>query len=47
MLCSVPKDDVNSLSPCDHEEADTQLLLHVKDATDQSLRKVMIQIVDT
>ena len=35
------------MSPCNHEEADTRLLLHAADAAKQGYRKIMIQTVDT
>ena len=36
-----------ALSPPDHEEADTRLLLHVKDMERKGLSRVMIRTVDT
>jgi len=35
------------LAPCNHEEADKRILLHVKHASKNSLKKVMIRTVDT
>jgi hypothetical protein len=39
--------DVSGLTPCTHEEADTRILLHVKDAVQQEYNKVSIRTVDT
>ena len=39
--------ETSGLSPCNHEEADTRLLLHAADAAKQGYRKIMIQTVDT
>ena len=42
-------DDQNTyrLQPCSHEEADTRMLLHVKDAMNCGFKSVMIRTVDT
>ena len=37
----------NELRPCNHEEADTRILLHVKHAADSGHRKIAIRTVDT
>ena len=39
--------DVTKLSPCSHEEADTRLLLHARDAVQKGYRKLCIRTVDT
>ena len=39
--------NVSSLAPCNHEEADTCLLLHAVDAAWQGHDKSMLHIVDT
>ena len=39
--------DLSSLTPCNHEEADTRVFLHVKDMTQQGYTKMVIQKVDT
>ena len=36
-----------SLSPSNHEEADTRMLLHIRDATDADHREITIRTVDT
>ena len=43
------RDDQNTdgLQPCSHEEADTRMLLHVKDAMNCGFKSVMIRTVDT
>ena len=39
--------DLSNLTPCNHEEADTRVFLHVKDMTIQGHRKMVIRTVDT
>ena len=39
--------DVTNLSPCSHEEADTCLLMHARDAVQKGCRKLWIESVDT
>ena len=39
--------DVSSLAPCTHEEADTRIFLHVKDAVQHNHSKITIRTVDT
>lgn len=39
--------DLSNMSPCNHEEADTRMLLHAKDASLNGLKRVMIRTVDT
>ena len=46
-VSSPPNIDLSEISPCNHEEADTRLLLHCYDASKQDIRRVMIQTVDT
>ena len=43
------RDDQNTyrLQPCSQEEADTRMLLHVKDAMNCGFKSVMIRTVDT
>ena len=36
-----------SLSPCDHEEADTRMILHMKQIFDDSASSVILRTVDT
>ena len=47
VLCT-PEQDTSSLEPCNHEEADTRMFLHMKDGLDrQGLHHVLIYTVDT
>ena len=39
--------DLSNLTPCNHEEADTRVFLHVKDMTQQGHTKMVIRTVDT
>ncbi|EDO40140.1 predicted protein [Nematostella vectensis] len=44
--CTVQR-DTTDLSPCSHEEADSRVILHVKDAHDQGFTKIAVRTVDT
>ena len=46
VISSVPVDK-DGLAPCNHEEADTRILLHVKHAISKGYNKIMIRTVDT
>ncbi|MGH0147547.1 UNVERIFIED_CONTAM: hypothetical protein FKN15_012345 [Acipenser sinensis] len=46
VLCTQPR-DVSGLAPCNHEEANTRLILQVEDAVKQGHTKVSIRTVDT
>ncbi|XP_048003917.1 uncharacterized protein LOC125240114 [Leguminivora glycinivorella] len=39
--------DLKNVEPCNHEEADTRMMVHVADAVAQGYRKIMIRTVDT
>ena len=39
--------DTTNLEPCNHEEADTRLLIHVNDASQKGIKKIKIITVDT
>ena len=39
--------DTSSIAPCDHEEADTRLLIHVADAVNGGHESIMVRTVDT
>ena len=39
--------DTSRTEPCDHEEADTRLLLHVLDGSSTGIRRISIVTVDT
>lgn len=47
VLCNPPRDNTNSLAPCNHEEADTRMMVHVADAVQRGLTKVLLRTVDT
>ena len=47
MLCSRVHQDVSALPPCSHEEADTRMFLHAKDAAQKGHRRIMLRTVDT
>ena len=38
---------MNSIAPCNHEEADTRMMVHVNDAVMQGFNKILIRTVDT
>ena len=40
-------DMVRALMPCNHQEADSRMLLHLKHASENGHQKAMIRIVDT
>ena len=46
VLTSPHLQDMSALSPCNHEEAGTRLLLHALDATKHGHKKLMIRTVD-
>ena len=46
VLCSIPR-NLDGLSPCTHEEADTRLLLHAADCAQHGHKKIMLRTVDT
>ena len=39
--------DTKGLSPCTHEEADTRMLLHAADGSQQGFKRIVIRTVDT
>lgn len=39
--------DTQRLAPCNHEEADTRMIVHMADAVNQDCTRVMIRTVDT
>lgn len=46
VLCNLPR-DLTSLAPCNHEEADSRIILHLADAVNQGSKKVLLRTVDT
>ena len=47
VLSKPPLYDLASLAPCNHEEADSRMLLHVSHVTHHGHRKIMLRTVDT
>ena len=47
VLSKPPLQDLDSLSPCSHEEADTRMLLHANHAAHHGHHKILIWTVDT
>ena len=45
VLCSRVHQD--ALAPCSHEEADTRMFLHAKDAAEKDHRQIMLRTVDS
>ena len=43
----IPPRDISHLAPCDHEEADTRMILHVADVVNDGHQKVLLRTVDT
>ena len=39
--------DTSWLSPCNHQEADTRMILHVADAINEGYMKILLRTVDT
>ena len=46
VLCAPPRDTSN-IAPCNHEEADSRVMVHVGDAAMQGFRKILVRTVDT
>ena len=42
-----PLEDLASLAPCSHEEADSRMLMHASHAAQHGYHKILIQMVDT
>ena len=47
VLTTLPRNEISSLAPCSHEEADTRRLLHVRDALQEGHKKILLRTVDT
>uniref|UniRef100_UPI00358E697A uncharacterized protein n=1 Tax=Myxine glutinosa TaxID=7769 RepID=UPI00358E697A len=47
VLCTRVHQDISSLAPCTHEEADTRMLLHTVDAARRGYCRIMLRTVDT
>ena len=47
-VLSVPlRNDLQLLSPCNHEEADSRMMLHVAHAAQHGHRKILVRTIDT
>ena len=47
MLASPMRADNSRIEPCSHEEADTRMMLHIKDAAHDKHEKIMVRTADT
>ena len=47
VLCVPPQQDIHSLAPCSHEEADTRMLLDAAHAAQHGHSRILIRTVDT
>ena len=46
VIC-IPTRDAADLAPCNHEEADTRMMVHIKDSVSQGYDKILVRTVDT
>ena len=46
VICSQSR-DLKNLAPCNHEEADTRIMVHIADAYKQGYTKILVRTVDT
>ena len=46
VLTTLPRNDISSLAPCSHEEAETRILLHVQDVLQEGHKKILLRTVD-
>ena len=47
VVCNGQRDDISSLAPCKHEEANTRLLINAADAGKCGFKKIMLWTADT
>lgn len=47
VVCTDSQVDVSLLATCSHEEADTRMILHAVNASQQGRKKIMVRTVDT
>lgn len=47
VLCVPPQQDIHSLAPCSHEEANSRMLLHAAHAAQHGHNWILIRTVDT
>ncbi len=43
----IPPIDTSHLAPCNHEEANTRMILHLADAVDKGFQKILLRTVDS
>ena len=43
----LPSSALNAMEKCNHEEADTRILVHIKDAISKGTKNVLVRTVDT
>lgn len=43
----IPSRDKANIAPCNHEEADSRIMVHVSDAVMQGFQKILVRTVDT
>ena len=44
--CNPARNTVN-ISPCNHEEADSRIMLHIADAAERGFSNILVRTVDT
>ncbi len=47
VVCVPDREDTHSISPCNHEEADSRLMVHLADAVAEGHKTFMIRTVDS
>ena len=47
VICNQTGEDLTSVSECNHEEVDTQIFIHVRDAAIKGYSKILLRTVDT
>ena len=47
VVCVPEREDTSSLSPCNHEEADSRLMVHLADADSEGYENFVIRTVDS
>lgn len=46
VLCSHQATNCHDISPCNHDEADTRIIMHASDAAKKGSQKLLIRTVD-
>ena len=44
---SAPARDMTNLAPCNHEEADSRIMVHIADAIMMGYQKILVRTADT